>query len=109
MPRVAAPVTHGSHRIVAAVDVGTNAVRLEIARALPDGSLETLHQERDPIRPGEGAFATGRMPREVEERLVSTLRRYAALCRRYHARVRAVATSAIREAKNGPDVVRRVR
>ena len=91
------------------IDVGTNAVRLEIARALPGGSLETLHQERDPIRPGEGVFLSGRMPAEVEERLVATLRRYAALCRRHKARVRAVATSAMREAKNGPDVVRRVR
>src|SRR5512140_3496822 len=109
MPRVAAPVTHGSHRVVAAIDVGTNAVRLEIARTLVDGSLETLHQERDPIRPGEGVFLTGRMPPEVEDRLVATLRRYAALCRRYGARVRAVATSAVREAKNGRDVVRHVR
>ena len=95
--------------ILAAIDVGTNAVRLELARPLPDGSLETLHQERDPVRPGEGVFATGSIPREVADRLLATLRRYAALCRRDGARVRAVATSAIREARNGPDVVRRVR
>ena len=97
------------HKVIAAIDVGTNAVRLEISRVNPDGSLETLHQERDPIRPGEGVFTTGRIPPEVEDRLVTTLRRYAALCRRYRAQVRAVATSAMREAKNGPDVVRRVR
>ncbi|HUL58252.1 MAG TPA: Ppx/GppA phosphatase family protein [Anaeromyxobacteraceae bacterium] len=96
-------------KLIAAVDVGTNAVRLEIARVLPDGSLETMHQERDPIRPGEGVFITGRIPPEVVDRLVATLRRYEALCRRYGARVRAVATSAVREAKNGPDVVQRVR
>ncbi|HET7824419.1 MAG TPA: Ppx/GppA phosphatase family protein [Anaeromyxobacter sp.] len=96
-------------RVVGAIDVGTNAVRLEIARVLPDGSLETLHQERDPIRPGEGVFLTGRMSPVVEDRLVRTVRRYAALCRRYHAQVRAVATSAVREAKNGRDVARRVR
>ncbi len=95
--------------MVGAIDVGTNAVRLEIARVLPDGSLETLHQERDPIRPGEGVFLTGRMSPEVEDRLVRTIRRYAALCRRYRARVRAVATSAVREAKNRREVLRRVR
>lgn len=101
---------HDGHpNVIAAIDVGTNAVRLEIARVHPGGALETLHQERDPIRPGEGVFTTGRMPAEVEERLVATLRRYAALCRRYRAQVRAVGTSALREAKNGPDVVRRVR
>jgi exopolyphosphatase/guanosine-5'-triphosphate,3'-diphosphate pyrophosphatase len=96
------------HKLIAAIDVGTNAVRLEIARVHPDGSLETLHQERDPIRPGEGVFTTGRIPPEGEDRLVATLRRYAALCRRYRAHVRAVATSAMREAKNGRDVVRHV-
>ncbi len=94
--------------ILAAIDVGTNAVRLEIARALPDGSLETLHQERDPVRPGEGVFASGGIGREVADRLLAALRRYAALCRRYRARVRAVATSAVREAKNRDDLVRRV-
>ncbi|XXF77051.1 Ppx/GppA phosphatase family protein [Myxococcaceae bacterium GXIMD 01537] len=95
--------------VLAAIDVGTNAVRLELARVDPGGSLETLHQERDPIRPGEGVFATGLMPRETADRLLSTLRRYAALCRRYKARVRAVATSALREARNREDIVLRVR
>jgi exopolyphosphatase/guanosine-5'-triphosphate,3'-diphosphate pyrophosphatase len=95
-------------RILGAIDVGTNAVRLELARPLPDGSFDLVHSERDPVRPGEGVFKTGRIPREVEQRLLSTLRRYAALARRHRAVVRAVATSAIREAKNGPDVVARV-
>ncbi|HEU4382565.1 MAG TPA: Ppx/GppA phosphatase family protein [Anaeromyxobacteraceae bacterium] len=96
-------------RVVAAIDVGTNAVRMEIARVLPDGSLETLHQERDPIRPGEGVYLSGAISRQVADRLLATLRRYAALAKRHSARVRAVATSAIREAKNGPEVVERVR
>src|SRR5512135_3033787 len=96
-------------RILAVIDVGTNAVRLELARPLPDGSFELIHSERDPVRPGEGVFRTGRIPREVEDRLLRTLRRYAALARRHRASVRAVATSAVREAKNGPDVVRRVK
>jgi exopolyphosphatase/guanosine-5'-triphosphate,3'-diphosphate pyrophosphatase len=95
--------------VLAAIDVGTNAVRLELARPDPDGSLETLHQERDPIRPGEGVFATGMMSKETADRLLSTLRRYAALCRRHKARVRAVATSAMRDARNREEIVQRVR
>jgi exopolyphosphatase/guanosine-5'-triphosphate,3'-diphosphate pyrophosphatase len=95
--------------VVAAIDVGTNAVRLEIARVHADGTLETLHQERSRIRPGEGTFTLGVMPGPVVDRLLSTLRRYGALCRRYKARVRAVATSAVREAKNRPEIVRRAR
>ncbi|MHB8872781.1 MAG: Ppx/GppA phosphatase family protein [Myxococcaceae bacterium] len=95
--------------MLAAIDVGTNAVRLELARVQPDGSLESLHQERDPVRPGEGMFHSGIIRREVADRLLSTLRRYGALCRRYGAKVRAVATSAVREAKNREEIVRRAR
>jgi exopolyphosphatase / guanosine-5'-triphosphate,3'-diphosphate pyrophosphatase len=95
--------------VLAAIDVGTNAVRLKLARPLPDGSLETLHDERDPVRPGEGVFKSGQIPRDVADRLLSTLRRYGALCRRYKARVRAVATSAVREAGNRDEILKRVK
>ena len=96
-------------RILAAIDVGTNAVRLELARPLSDGSMEILHQERDAVRPGEGVFKTGGIPPVVADRLLSTLRRYSTLCRRYGAIVRAVATSAVRESKNREEIVRRAR
>ena len=98
-----------SDDVIAAIDIGTNAVRLEIARVGGDGGLETLHTERDPVRPGEGLFKTGVMSREVQDRLISALRRYAGVCRRYGARVRAVATSAVREARNREEIVRRTR
>lgn len=94
--------------VLAAIDVGTNAVRLELARPLSHGGLETLHQERDPVRPGEGLFISGLMAPAVLARLMSTLRRYGALCKRYGARVRAVATSAVREARNRDEIVRRI-
>lgn len=93
--------------VLAAIDVGTNAVRLELARLQSDGTLESLHQERDPVRPGEGLYVSGSIPREVANRLIATLKRYSALCRRFQANVRAVATSAVREAKNRDDIVRR--
>jgi exopolyphosphatase/guanosine-5'-triphosphate,3'-diphosphate pyrophosphatase len=95
--------------VLAAIDVGTNAVRLELARQAPGGELEILHQERDPIRPGEGVFKTGAIPKTTADRLLATLRRYGALCRLYRAQVRAVATSAVREAKNRDEIVQRVR
>jgi exopolyphosphatase/guanosine-5'-triphosphate,3'-diphosphate pyrophosphatase len=103
------PVRRRAATVLAAIDVGTNALRLELARPLGDGEFEILHQERDPIRPGEGVFQKGVMSAEVVERLVATLRRYAATCQRFGATTRAVATSAMREAKNRPDVLRRVR
>jgi exopolyphosphatase/guanosine-5'-triphosphate,3'-diphosphate pyrophosphatase len=95
--------------VIAAIDVGTNAVRLELARPAADGAFDTLHQERDPVRPGEGVFETGARPPAEVNRLIATLRRYGALCRRYKAQVRAVATSALREARNRDEIVRRAR
>jgi len=95
--------------LIAAIDVGANAVRLEIARGFSDGSIESVHQERDPVRPSEGLFQTGSIPMAVADRLVSVLRRYAIICKRHQARVRAVGTSALREAKNRDDIIRRVK
>ncbi len=61
------------------------------------------------MRPGEGLFITGVISPAAADRLVVTMRRFGSLCRRYRARIRAVATSAVREAKNREEVVRRVR
>jgi exopolyphosphatase/guanosine-5'-triphosphate,3'-diphosphate pyrophosphatase len=97
-----------SSTILAAIDVGTNAVRLKLARPHA-GGLDTVHEERDAIRPGEGVFRTGVIGSEVAERLIGTLRRYGAICRRHRAVIRAVATSAVREARNGGEILKRVR
>ena len=54
-------------------------------------------------------FKSGAIPRDVADRLLSTLRRFGALCRRHGAHVRAVATSAVREAQNQDEIIRRAR
>jgi exopolyphosphatase/guanosine-5'-triphosphate,3'-diphosphate pyrophosphatase len=96
--------------VIGAVDVGSNAVRLKLVRVLGDGAFEHLHQERDPVRPGEGIWDSGAMSPAVMARLVGALSRYADVCRAYGARhVRAVATSALREAKNRDQVITLVR
>src|SRR5712692_8880712 len=48
--------------VLAAIDVGSNAVKLKLVRPLPDGSFALLHQERDPVRPGEEVFTSGVIP-----------------------------------------------
>ena len=96
-------------RVLAAIDVGTNAARLQIVRAHPDGVFETLHDERAPVRPGAGVFESGIMEDVVADRLVGTLQRFASRCQRHDAEVRAVATSALRNARNADAVLHRVR
>lgn len=108
--RLGADHTLAPGEVLGAIDVGTNAVRLKLVRLLADGSFEQLHQERDPVRPGEGVWETGAMARPVADRLVKTLAEYALICRRAHVgHLRAVATSALREAKNRDAVVERIR
>jgi exopolyphosphatase/guanosine-5'-triphosphate,3'-diphosphate pyrophosphatase len=94
--------------LFAAIDVGTNAARLQIGRLQTRDAIETIHKERAPVRPGEGVFATGRISTAAEARLLVALRRYAELCRCFEAPVRAVATSAFREAENAAEVTERV-
>ena len=93
---------------LAAIDVGTNAARLKIARHR-GGRLDVVHSDRAPVEPGEGVFDRGVMARAAMDRLCAALSDFAAVCRFHRASVRAVATSAVRSAKNREAVVARVR
>jgi exopolyphosphatase/guanosine-5'-triphosphate,3'-diphosphate pyrophosphatase len=95
--------------VLAAIDIGTNAARLELASIQADGVLHPLRQRRDPIRPGQGVFRTGRIAADVANRIISTLKEYSAICREQDAVVRAVATSSLRDALNGESVCARAR
>jgi exopolyphosphatase/guanosine-5'-triphosphate,3'-diphosphate pyrophosphatase len=95
--------------VFAAIDVGTNAVRLKIARRTNTGALKVLHQDRDPLRPGDAVFRTGSIPDATVNRLIYTLHDYAGEAREHGARLRAVATSALRNAHNRAEVVARVK
>jgi len=89
----------------AAVDIGSNSIRLQIAEvgdsngALP--RLRTLKNVRSVTRLGESVFRTGRLsPRAIVETCL-ILDRIAATCGEFNiVRHRAVATSAVRDAKN---------
>jgi exopolyphosphatase/guanosine-5'-triphosphate,3'-diphosphate pyrophosphatase len=96
-------------RILAAIDVGTNAARLKLAEVRPNGKLQSVQERRDAIRPGEGVFRTGKVAPQAEKRLVDTLREYAEICASARAMVRAVATSSLRDAVNGRQVRQRVK
>lgn len=85
---------------VAAIDCGTNSIRLLIADAV-DGHLREVHREMRIVRLGQGVDATGRFAADALERTRSALVDYAALCTTQHVeRVRMVATSAARDAAN---------
>ncbi|MFY9921199.1 MAG: exopolyphosphatase, partial [Mycobacterium sp.] len=85
---------------VAAIDCGTNSIRLLIADAV-DGRLRDVHREMRIVRLGQGVDATGQFAPEVIERTKVALTDYAELLRRHDvSKVRMVATSATRDAAN---------
>ncbi|HEX2134232.1 MAG TPA: Ppx/GppA phosphatase family protein [Actinophytocola sp.] len=93
---------------IAAIDCGTNSIRLLVADATvhDDGrtSLRDVHREMRVVRLGEGVDATGRLADTALARTRAALVDYAAVCRRKGAeRARMVATSATRDAGNRDD------
>ncbi|WP_433333721.1 exopolyphosphatase [Spirillospora sp. CA-294931] len=91
---------------VAAVDCGTNSVRLLIADLAPDGTLTDVERRMEIVRLGQGVDQTGRLTPEALERTFAAMRGYAALITRHGAeKVRVVATSATRDAANRADFV----
>lgn len=88
---------------LAAIDCGTNSIRLLIADADPsaDGRLRDVHRETRIVRLGQGVDATGRFAPEAIERTRAALADYAALLGEHGVeRVRMVATSAARDVTN---------
>jgi exopolyphosphatase/guanosine-5'-triphosphate,3'-diphosphate pyrophosphatase len=94
---------------VAAIDCGTNSIRLLVAD--DDGSrLADVHRELRIVRLGQGVDRTGRLAPDAIERTRAALADYAATIADAGAqRVRMVATSATRDAENRGDFVEMVR
>ncbi|WP_028477707.1 Ppx/GppA phosphatase family protein [Nocardia sp. CNY236] len=89
---------------VAAVDCGTNSLRLLIAEVSADGGLSDVHREMRIVRLGQGVDATGALAPEAIERTRVALADYVGSMRAAGVgRVRMVATSATRDAANRDD------
>ncbi|MEU2622606.1 Ppx/GppA phosphatase family protein [Streptomyces sp. NPDC007157] len=95
---------------VAAIDCGTNSIRLLVADANPEtGELVDLDRRMVIVRLGQGVDRTGRLAPEALERTFAACREYAAVIKEYGAqRLRFVATSASRDAENRDEFVRGV-
>ncbi|MFI7341955.1 exopolyphosphatase [Streptomyces sp. NPDC050085] len=95
---------------VAAIDCGTNSIRLLVADANPEtGELVDLDRRMTIVRLGQGVDKTGRLAPEALERTFAACREYAAVIKEHGAEtLRFVATSASRDAENRDEFVRGV-
>jgi exopolyphosphatase / guanosine-5'-triphosphate,3'-diphosphate pyrophosphatase len=92
----------------AAVDIGSNSVRMLAAEVVPGQPWVTLAADREVTRIGASVFETGTISREAMENVGLVLRRFAeTLSKLDVVAVRAVATSAVRDASNGAEFVER--
>jgi exopolyphosphatase/guanosine-5'-triphosphate,3'-diphosphate pyrophosphatase len=95
---------------LAAIDIGSNSVRLLVAEALRGGAYRILDEEREPTRLGRSVSAKGRLDEESMDRTLAALRSFKEIAAGYQVTsLRTIATCAVREARNGPEFCRRVR
>ncbi len=95
---------------IAAIDAGSNAIRILIAHADSRQLIHALETERYPVRLGHHAFTHRRFEPRTMAAAVAAFRHFRRLMDRYHVRkLRAVATSASREARNSKQLMARIR
>ena len=94
--------------VIAAVDVGTNSVHMVVAE-VDEAGFTVLAAEKEVVRLGEGSKGLDHLSMSAIDRGVSALRRMKQIADAHGARVRAVATSAVREADNRDEFIRAVR
>lgn len=97
---------------IAAIDIGSNAIRLLINNVEDYEARKAVKKNaylRVPVRLGEDVFSIGRIGDEKANRLIETMRAFVHLMHVFNVTgYRACATSAMREAENGGEVVRLV-
>jgi exopolyphosphatase/guanosine-5'-triphosphate,3'-diphosphate pyrophosphatase len=100
------PPTLATRMRVAVIDLGSNSFRLQLSEVTGDGAIAGIHQERRMLHLGAVVGTHGHLPDDAVRLAIGTARELADVAERVGCdRVFAVATSALREAANGPEVV----
>ncbi len=95
---------------VAALDVGTNSIHMVVAQVDSEGHFRVLDRAKEMVRLGRNGLIRGRLTRPAMDAGVKAIAGFRTLGERQGVtRFRAVATSAVREARNGGDFIQRVK
>ncbi|HEY3309676.1 MAG TPA: Ppx/GppA phosphatase family protein [Desulfuromonadaceae bacterium] len=91
---------------IAAIDIGTNSIRCIIAEASKDGKFKIMDDEKATVRLGEKLAITGVISDEASRRAIEAIRHFRKLLTGLNVQeIEAVATSAVRTAINGKELV----
>lgn len=94
---------------LAAIDLGTNSFHLIVVKVKNNGNFEIIDREKEVIRLGEGSAGDIKiiLP-DAMYRAVECLKRFKGIAEAHNAKIRAVATSAVREAHNKNEFIQKV-
>jgi len=91
--------------VTAAIDIGSNALRLAIATHDTDGHYQVIHNSREAVRLGQDVFATGEISESTIGKVIDAFGKFREQIDRNGANyIKATATSAVREAGNGKEL-----
>jgi exopolyphosphatase/guanosine-5'-triphosphate,3'-diphosphate pyrophosphatase len=89
---------------MAAIDIGSNSIRLVVAEALRGGNYRILDEDREATRLGRTLHSTGQLDRQSMNDALAALRRFKQIAESFQpTEIRTIATCAVREASNGPE------
>ncbi|MDZ8140931.1 MAG: Ppx/GppA phosphatase family protein [Nostoc sp. DedQUE04] len=93
------------HRIIAAIDLGTNSLHMVVVKIDPTlPAFSIIAREKETVRLGDRNLTTGELKPEIIEKAIAALGRFQEVAKTINAEtIIAVATSAVREAPNGKD------
>lgn len=98
---------------IAAIDIGSNAIRLQVTKVLTHNKSNPIFKKleyiRFPLRLGEDVFTTGKISDKKRTKFIQLMQTYKLLMDLYDVKsYKACATSAIRESSNGEEIVAQV-
>ena len=94
---------------LAAIDIGTNSVHLVVVKVKENNRFEILAQEKEVVRLGSGSKDMKYLKEDAVDRGIEALKRFKQIAEISQAEIRAVATSAVREALNRDVFIQRAR
>ena len=98
-----------AHRL-AAIDIGSNSIRLMVAEPLRGGNYRILDEEREATRLGRALSSSGNLEAQSVEQSLAALRRFKQIAAGFQVdELRTIATCAVREAANGAEFCRRAK